>query len=293
MLAPDLLAKIRHIEIHTRRLLSGMQVGDYTTAQKGFGLEFDQIREYQTGDDVRFIDWSGTARAGKMLVRQYLEERNRVILLAVDVSPSTCYGSGTTLKSELMAEIASVLALVADYGKDAVGLICFGKKIEYYLPPARGRKQVHALMSYLLSTDEERKKKVPYAAPYELEQLVAMKHKNALVIVVSDFIDRESVIEELGRVGKRVELLALRCLDKLERAFPATGILALTGTREKETHFFDLSATGIARYNFLLQRRLHEQNLLMQKYMIDCLDVTPGDPFMHNLITFFRRRVRY
>lgn len=122
-LTQEVLNKIKQIEIQTRRLLSGTQVGDYSSAQKGSGLEFDQLREYQLGDDVRFIDWNASARTSKVLVKQYIEERNRTIILLVDQSASTFYSSEIYLKSDVIAQVASVLALVADYGKDHVGAL--------------------------------------------------------------------------------------------------------------------------------------------------------------------------
>src|ERR1700722_2016818 len=115
MLSNDILNKIKHIEIYTKRLLSGSMVGDSRSAVKGSGLEFDQIREYQVGDDVRFIDWNSSARMNKLLVKQYIEERNRTVLLAVDISNSSTFSSNEQLRYDLIAQIASVLALVADY----------------------------------------------------------------------------------------------------------------------------------------------------------------------------------
>src|SRR5665647_3240289 len=146
MISSEILKKIKQIEIYTQRLLTGSLVGDSRSAIKGQGLEFDQLREYQMGDDVRFIDWSSSARMDKLLVKQYIEERNRTVLLAVDVSASTFFSSDQELKNESMAQIASVLALVADYGKDHVGLILFSDEIEEFVPPSAGRMHVRLIM---------------------------------------------------------------------------------------------------------------------------------------------------
>ena len=139
MISADVAKRIREIEIYTKRMVSGSLIGDTTSAYKGSGLDFDQLREYQQGDDVRFIDWHSSARADKLLVRQYIEERNRTIILAVDCSASTFFGSQQRLKYDYMAEIAAILALVGNYGKDKVGLLLFSDNIELYIPPRRNR----------------------------------------------------------------------------------------------------------------------------------------------------------
>ncbi len=297
MISQELLTKIRHIEINTRRLVSGMRVGDYSTALKGSGLEFDQIREYQVGDDVRFIDWNSSARMNKMLVRQYLEERNRTILLLVDNSPSTKFGSTETLKSELMAQIASVLALVADYGKDTVGLIHYSEKLEQYMPPARGRKHVHALMQHLFEQAaivEENENLSPLPASHnEIAHLIHSKHKNSIIFVISDFIDTEQFIETVGRAAKNSQVVAIRCLDSVERKFPSVGILAMHELKSQTPYFFDMSKKGNTAYNSMLEERLAHQDKLFKKYNIDLFDAVPGTPFMPELISFFRRRMMY
>src|SRR6185436_13676142 len=139
MIPAEVRKKIRHLEISTRRLVSGSLLGDSRSALKGFGFDFDQIREYRAGDDIRFIDWKSSLRTDQLLVKQYIEERNRRIIIAVDISQSSVYGSTHMLRSELNAQIAAVLAFVAAYGNDAVGLLLFSDHVEYFLPPARGR----------------------------------------------------------------------------------------------------------------------------------------------------------
>lgn len=125
MILQDIQCKIKEIQIHTRRLISGTLIGDTRSAQKGSGLDFDQIREYQQGDDVRFIDWKSSARTNKLLVKQYTEERSRTIILAVDVSASSSFSSTDQLKSDIMSQVSSILALVAYYGSDRVALLLF------------------------------------------------------------------------------------------------------------------------------------------------------------------------
>lgn len=289
-ISPDILNKIRMIEIQTRRLLSGTQVGNYNTANKGTGLEFDQLREYQEGDDVRFIDWSGSARTQRLLVRQYFEERNRTILLIVDSSPSTKFGSTTTLKSEVIAQLASVLALVANYGKDSVGLIhC--KDTVHYIPPSRGIGHVHRIMEELFA---ENAPTTSYTSMREgLEKWLASCVKRPLVVMISDFID-SGLDSVLPVIANRAEVIAIRCLDPLERSLPmlgivgtkdiehgATGVLAISGKRQQE------------KMNQLLKERLDQQTLLFKSYGIELIDVAPGTSYLGPLITFFRKRRMY
>lgn len=180
----EILQKIKQIEIQTRRLLSGSQVGDYSSAQKGSGFEFDQIREYQVGDDVRFIDWNSSARSNKILVKQYIEERNRTIMLLVDHSESTFFGSSRFLKSQVIAQIASVLALVADYGKDHVGALLFTDEVTSVIPPKRGRQHVREIMGHVLSTPAAGKTSLTCV----LKRLIELQKRDAVVFIISDFM---------------------------------------------------------------------------------------------------------
>src|SRR5260221_4316547 len=131
-ISPDIATKIKQLEIFTRRLMNGALVGDSRSAIKGSGFEFDQIRDYSFGDDIRFIDWKASARNDKLLVKQYIEERSRTIFLVVDVSQSSMFGSGEHNKNSRIVELASVLALVAQHGKDHVGLLMFSDTIASY-----------------------------------------------------------------------------------------------------------------------------------------------------------------
>ena len=182
-LSKEVLQKVRSIEIHTRRLLSGTLIGDYSSAKKGSGLEFDQIRDYQEGDDVRFIDWKASARQDKLLVREYIEERSRALILAVDVSASTFFGSSDELKNDRYAQIASVLALVGDYSKDHVGLILFSDHVQTVIPPKAGRQHVRMIMERLF----EAKPSGATVLDGALQRLIQMNRKDAMVFLISDF----------------------------------------------------------------------------------------------------------
>jgi len=290
MIPKEILKKIRQIEIHAKRMLSGSHIGEHRVTQTGFGLEFNQLREYQPGDDVRFIDWKSSARLNKLLTRQYYEERNRIVQLAVDVSASSFYGSGKYLKYEVMAQVASVLALVADYGKDLVGLILFADDIELYMEPKKGRAHVHRIMQKLFEY-KNTKKKTNFSRL--VTHLANRTKKNTITFIISDFIDSESV-ESLKTITKLHELVALRCLDTCEHSLKNIGFLEVQDIESNQKLFIDTRENkGKKSLNSILAKHLKQQNDLFKKYNIDWLDIWCDRPFTGDLVRFFRRRMQY
>ena len=181
----EVLRKIKQIEIHTRRLLRGSQMGDSRSALKGTGFEFDQIREYQQGDDIRFIDWNASARMDTLLIKQFIEERSRVVMLAVDISGSGYVGSTDTLKHDIMAQVASVISVVTGFGKDRVGLILFSDDVEFYLPPGRGKRHIHTIMEYVFGYKARSKKTSITSA---LKKIAQLKRRDSITFIISDFM---------------------------------------------------------------------------------------------------------
>lgn len=301
-LSPEVWQKIRAIEIQTRRMISGTQLGNYTTAFKGSGFEFDQLREYNPGDDVRFIDWPSSARAQKLLVRQYHEERNRTILLLVDLSPSTNFGSTKLLKRDMIGQIASVLALVSHYGKDTVGLIVTGGEKVQYFPPGSGLPHIHRLMADLL--DPARMVRYNFAAQNHSPRaetnlldgvttwLKTSIHR-PLLIMVSDFIEQDFG-PLMSVLSKRAETIAIRCLDTVERQLPQVGLLTVKDTEHGTMVPLSIGTTAQHHYiSWLLAQRIEQQTALFRSYGIDLLDVSPSRPFMGDIINFFRTRRLY
>ena len=286
MISPEIKKKIKEIQIKTKRLLNSTLVGDSRTAQKGFGLEFDQLREYSQGDDIRFIDWKATARAQKFLVRQYFEERNRKIMLMLDCSGSTFFSSGEQRKYDLMAEVACILALVADYGNDYVGLVLFSDEINKVIPPRKGSKHVRAIMEAVLTVKpNDRTTNLTTACDW------AARAKNMITFMISDFID-DDFERSLKIAARKNELIVLRCLDPVETTMPAVGLLPVVGLEGASRLSLDI-ANVRSSVNRLLHHRIDEQNKLFKKNRIDLLDLTCGHPFMIDIINFFRRRMMY
>jgi len=286
-ISTELLKKIKHIEIYTRRLLKGMLAGDHIVAQKGFGLEFDQIREYQPGDDVRFIDWKSTARAGKVLVKQYNQERSRVIWLLVDVSSSVQFASGSSSKHDVIAQIASVLSIVSDLGKDLVGLVLFSDKVEYCLPPKRGRSHVREIMKQVFAFKPSNSKTNLQAV---CNYLFKRRSKEAIVFLISDFID-EGYEKVFPFLTAGFDLIAVRCLDDVERNFPVIGGLCIEDIETGE--LCELDVQSQKDLSTIFSAHIALQSKTFKKYGIDCLDINPTQPFVGSLIRFFRKRLMF
>jgi uncharacterized protein (DUF58 family) len=292
MLSNDILHKIRQLEIQTKRMLSGSMVGDNTVAQKGFGIEFDQLREYQQGDDIRFIDWRSTARAQKMMVKEYLDDRNRSIHIIVDVSSSLVYGSGLLRKIDISAQVASILALVADYGKDQVAITYIGNDFIDSIQSGRGRAHTHAIMKkmfeYCDQISLDYKPSVDFMKA--VHQVMQTQKRASLVCIISDFIT-EGSYEPFALMRKRHDVIALRVLDPLERSMPAIGLIPMCDI-ENRTQLLWNSNKQAAVQKFL-DERIDRQNSEFKKYKIDCVDIDTQSDLLGNLIRFFRRRMAY
>lgn len=287
-LSPDIRKKIRQIELHTKRLLRGALVGDSRSAIKGTGFEFDQIRDYQLGDDVRFIDWKSSTRMNTLLIKQYIEERSRTIIIAVDVSGSGKFGSLANLKQDTIAQVASVLALVANSGKDRVGLLLFSDTIETYLPPARGRSHVQKIMEMVFAyTPQKTKTNITNV----FKQFAQLKYKDMVGFIISDFIDDYLEQAYIAPICKKYDIIGIRCLDSHEQALPSLGFIPMEDPETGEDIVIDLR-NGQPITNFLTTR-ITEQSKTYKKYGLHMFDITNNDEFVGDLIKFFRRRMRY
>lgn len=289
MLSQEVLKKIRLIEIETRRLLSGSFVGDYSSAKKGSGFEFDQIRDYQFGDDVRFIDWKSSARSNKLLVKQYIEERDRTVILAVDISASGFYSSGKQAKIDILSEVAAVLALVADYGKDKASLMLFTDEVEVFVPAASGKKHVHKIMEQLFSY-KAKSKKTDINCVFDM--LAKVAKKDVMVFILSDFI-ADINEKKLSLVSRLYDLVAIRCLDKNENRFESVGFVNIEDIETGEKFLLDARNMGSRSLNKFLGSREYEQSNLFKKFGVDLLDISADKPFVSEMILFFRRRMIY
>lgn len=284
-LSKELRTKLRHIEIHTRRLLSGTHIGDYSSSKKGSGMEFDQIREYQEGDDVRFIDWKGTARANTLLVREYVEQRNRTIMIVVDGSASMACGSTKELKQETAAQLASILALVAHYGKDQTGLLLFSDHVEQVFKPAHGIQHTHRIMETVFTHEGKGISSLKAAC----QQLMHINRKDAIVFLISDFIDTQAE-QVLKLMSNKYETVALVCRDQREMTFPACGMLPVYDPESGQSGYINTRMAGVQS---LLNQEYESAIMTLKKAGIDRFIVEPGRPFIGDFIRFCRQRLLY
>jgi uncharacterized protein (DUF58 family) len=278
--------QIRHVELYTRRLLRGFLMGASRSGMKGLGFEFDQLREYQIGDDVRSIDWRSSARMQSILVKQYLEERNRTVLLMIDVSTSMRYGFEE--KYQRVAWIASIVILIAAYGGDKVGLMLYSDVMECYIPPRTGLSHARRLMRLLF---EHVPKQCTTKILNACKQIRSLKERS-LVCVISDFIDEE-LDTAIGGVAQRHELLAIRYLDRCERMLPVAGLLTMRDQETGHQYVADVSASAITRMRSFLATRISEQDRIFKKYGVSILDSVVQDRFIQELVGLLRSRMRY
>lgn len=286
MLSPEVRAKIRALEIQTRRAVSGVQLGEHVSGQKGFGLEFEQLADYQVGHDIRFIDWKSSARANKMLVKEYREEKVRTVILVVDNSASQYYGSQEQRKIDYTVQLAGALALVSHWNKDLVSLVVFSDEIEYYVPPSRSTATINRILT-ILFTLENKGKTTSFTTM--LRYLMQIKKRNALVVVCSDFIVNESYESLLAIVSKYYETIALSCQDRYEHQLPDIGYFYAQDPETKVTISIDSSSKNKSG-NMLLEKIRNDRNRLFRKYSIDLLELEVDTSFIKKLISFFRQR---
>lgn len=286
-ISPDVRKHMEQLELSTRRLLKKRMVGQDRSKICGFGFDFDTMREYQMGDDVRFIDWRSSARAGSLLVRQYRQEQGKVVLIAVDVSASANLGQDSYNKWQVQADLASVVALAASHAQDAVGLILFSNTIECYIPPMRSRHTARMLMEKIF---EVRVKKGRADFAMLSRYLGAQRHRDALLIIVSDFIDSD-VEQAFSLIGRIYDTIALRCLMPYERSIEYNAIISMVDNEAGTVHCIDARGSNGKRINQFLQQRITEQDRFFVRSGIDFFDVTTGTAYVPAMVTFLNQRM--
>ena len=235
MIPKELAKKIRYIQIYTSKAVNDVLAGEYHSVFKGRGMEFDEVREYTPGDEIRTIDWNVTARMGHPFVKRYVEERELTVLFLVDLSASGTFGSVEKLKNEVAAELCALLAFSAIKNNDKVGLIVFTDTIELFIPPEKGVSHVLRLIREVLSFQPKRKRTDIALA---LDFLGRVTHKRAVVFLVSDFL-AERFEKPLGMVAKRHDLVAIPLADPRELGLPNVGLVELEDAETGESVVVD------------------------------------------------------
>jgi uncharacterized protein (DUF58 family) len=293
----EILKKVRQVEIRTRRLVDAAMGGEYHSVFKGRGMDFDEVREYVPGDEVRTIDWNVTARSGRPFVKKFREERELTILLMVDVSASGNFGSTSQSKRELAAELASVLAFSANNNNDKVGLILFSDQIEQYIPPKKGRRHILRVVREVLYFEPKgRGTDIVQALDYANRVL----QRRAVTFLISDFqatgdpAKTMSALQSAIRLTHtRHDLVALHIRDRREEELPDVGVLAIEDAETGEMLELSTSDPKVrARFAEFSRRNVETLRRMLNAESIDSLELQTGMSYVPPLMNFFKTRER-
>jgi uncharacterized protein (DUF58 family) len=292
-----IMSSMRQLEIRTRRMVNDSLSGSYHSVFKGRGMDFDEVREYSPGDEVRTIDWNVTARAGRPFVKKFTEERELTIFLLVDISASGNFGSGAMSKRDLAAELASVLAFSAIRNSDKVGLLLYTDQVERYLPPKKGRRHVLRVVRDILYHAPER---IGTDTVKALDIANRLLHRRAIVFLISDFetpkntdAARLELRRAMRRTNRRHDLVAVHVADPREKELPDVGIVALEDAESGEVIEVDTaSATIRKRFKELSLERGRRLVSDFRSEGIDTLQLQTDAPYMPALQRFFKTRER-
>ena len=287
----ELMAKVGRIRILTNKLIDDQLSGDYHSTFKGQGVEFDEVRPYEVGDDVRSIDWNVTARTGVPYIKRYSEERELTILFLVDVSGSQSYGSRGRTKADLSAEVTALLALTALRNQDKVGLILFSDRIVKYIPPRKGRDSVMRLAREVLAASDGAEGGTDVAGA--LRFLNGVQKRRAVVFLVSDFLGRGDCEKMLRATARHHDMVCVTVSDPAEHELPDVGLVEL---EDPETGELALVDTSSARTRRLFAERAaaerEELDRFLKKTGIDTLSLRTDRAYIDEVRALFKRRAR-
>ena len=287
MIPKELAKKIRFIEIYTNKAVNDVLAGEYHSVFKGRGMEFDEVREYTPGDEIRTIDWNVTARTGQPYVKRYVEERELTVLFVVDLSASGSFGSREKRKNEVAAELCALLSFSAVKNNDKVGLIVFTDVIELYIPPAKGVSHVLRLIRELLNFRPRRRRTDIAQA---LDYLGRITHRRAVVFLVSDFL-AEGYEKPLRIVARRHDLIAVSLSDPREQSLPPIGLIELEDAETGEAMVVDAGNAEVRRrWKALAREREDRLAELFRASGVDAIPIVTGRDYVRDLTAFFRRR---
>lgn len=289
MIAEEILKKVRRIEIISRKSSKELFVGEYHSAFKGKGMEFSEVREYTPGDDIRFIDWNVTSRMGKLFVKQFVEERQLTVILAIDLSASLDFFSQTKSKKEIIAEISAIIAFTAILNNDKVGLLIFTDQIELFIPPKKGKIHLLRIIREILTFQPEGK---GTSIDNGLIYLNKVLKKKAIVFLLSDFIDG-GFTQSLKIASRKHDLIAIKIRDLREKQLPHAGMFVLQDYETGEEFLADF-ASPRTRDIFLADNVKKEKELLdiFKKYKVDFIPIEGEIDYEKPLFKFFLERRR-
>jgi uncharacterized protein (DUF58 family) len=289
MLSPELFKKIQALHFKTRRMASDLFAGQYVSAFKGRGMEFSEVREYCPGDDVRTIDWNVSARYAHPFVKVFHEERELTVILMLDVSGSHLFGTAGRLKSEMLAEVAGMLAFLAIRTNDKVGVMLFSSKVEKYIPPKKGAAHVWRLIKEIYTYEPKEQSTNLHEA---LTFLNTAAKRHSIVFLISDFID-QGFEKPLRLAGKKHDLTVVRISDPAETELPDAGLVSLRDPETGEKIIIDTSKKQVRQkwmeYIFSEKRKLKD---ILNKAGIDMVELLTNKDVIEPLMKLFEVKGR-
>jgi uncharacterized protein (DUF58 family) len=299
MTIADLLAAVRRVEVRTNRLVNDMMVGAYLSHFKGRGMDFEELREYIPGDEVRDIDWNVTYRMGRPFVKRFREERELALVLALDISASSAFGSLRRSKREFAAEIAGTLAISATRSSDKVALLLFTDKVELFLPPRKGRRHILRLIREMLFFEpKNRGTNIPAALAF----LNHVLHRRSILFLLTDFLHSfgalaspagagRDVLQEIGLTNARHDLVCIHLHDPRENLLPSAGLLTIEDAETGELLELDSNRFSVRdRFARTNAERLAELDRALRRAGVDTLSFSTAEPFAQTLQRFFETR---
>ncbi len=286
-LPPEILKKVKLLEINTRKIVNSLFAGQYHSAFKGQGMTFAEFREYVAGDDVRAISWPLTARTGKTYIKKFDEERELTMMLAVDISGSLNFGSNDYFKGEVVTHLSALLGFAASKNNDYVGLCLFSDQVEHYVPPKKGRGHIQRILRDLY-----------YYKPHSqgtrissaLDYLQGILKKRATIFIFSDFQDK-SFAQSMKMMSKKHDLIAVVVQDPLELALPAIGLVDLLDAESGETITVDSSSPSFRKqYAAYMRGVTSEREKELRSAGVEKIEVVSGAEFVEPLIAYFRKK---
>ncbi len=289
MIAADLSTKVRSIHIRTRKSVNSLLAGCYLSVFKGRGIEFDEVREYAPGDEVRDIDWNVTARSGRLYVKRYIEERQLTVLFVVDISRSASFGTGSRTKREIAAELCALLAFSAIKNNDKAGLLLFSDAVELFVPPRKGTSNAMRMIRDLLTFEPRR---AGTNIGLALDFVGRVMHRRCVVFLVSDFLSG-GFEHALRLVAKHHDLIAVHIFDARERSLPECGLVELRDAETGRSVIVDTGDREVrSAYERLARGRVETLGRALAAAGVDLIGAGPETDLAAALADFFRRRSR-
>lgn len=288
-LPPEILKKVKLLEISTRKMVNNIFAGEYHSAFKGQGMTFSEFREYVAGDDVRSISWPVTARTGKPYIKKFDEEREMTLLLAVDVSGSSEFGTKEYFKGEVMTHLAALLSFSAAKNKDPVGLLLFSDQIEHYVPPKKSPGHVHRILRDLLYYEPKSRGTNISGA---LEYLAGILKKRSNIFIFSDFMD-SGFDKNLRLLGQRHDTVAVLIRDPAELKVPQIGLTTFEDAETGEIMTVDTSSKIFQKdYETFKKKQDEIRRQELKRSQVSTIDINTGEDYVAPLISYFKRKNR-